>query len=142
MSATDDLRTASDYIFLRAEPAAASRARAHVARVLGGHGDAELVETAKLIVSELVTNSLQAVDGHAPCELSGQDVSLQVGVYRRRGNVMIEVWDGCASPPVPAPTSPDSENGRGLLLVDTLSTAWGYRWTEPRGKIVWATLVP
>jgi hypothetical protein len=36
-------------------------------------------------------------------------------------------------------TSDDTENGRGLLLVDTLSTRWGH-FLHHGGKVVWALL--
>ncbi|HUZ37941.1 MAG TPA: hypothetical protein VMV17_16590 [Streptosporangiaceae bacterium] len=50
-------------------------------------------------------------------------------------------------PPVRAEAGPDGESGRGLVLVQALSTRWGYYYPErpprgrargPVGKIVWA----
>jgi hypothetical protein len=34
----------------------------------------------------------------------------------------------------------DTENGRGLLLVDTLSTRWDHYGYHGEGKVVWAML--
>jgi hypothetical protein len=56
--------------------------------------------------------------------------------------VLILVWD--ASPQQPAPramTTDDSDGGRGLLLVEALSTRWG--WYPPAGlpgKVTWALI--
>jgi hypothetical protein len=53
--------------------------------------------------------------------------------------VLIQVWDGKHHKPVPANAGPDAETGRGLLLVETLSTTWGYYTPHGQGgKIVWA----
>ena len=44
-----------------------------------------------------------------------------------RTRVLILAWDSSPQPPVRMSTSQDDENGRGLLLVETLSTRWdGY----------------
>jgi len=37
------------------------------------------------------------------------------------------------------PTFPDAESGRGLMLVDAFTSAWGCRPT-PDGKVMWATI--
>ncbi|HZN19152.1 MAG TPA: ATP-binding protein [Micromonosporaceae bacterium] len=37
------------------------------------------------------------------------------------------------------PDTPDADSGRGLLLVDAFSTAWGCA-PAPDGKVVWATI--
>jgi hypothetical protein len=53
--------------------------------------------------------------------------------------VRIGVADKCRTPPEPTRPGNDSEDGRGLLLVESMSWRWGYdlhRW----GKVVWAEL--
>ncbi|MGA2831063.1 MAG: hypothetical protein ABSF03_33685, partial [Streptosporangiaceae bacterium] len=63
--------------------------------------------------------------------------------------ILILVWDASPHPPVRADVSDDTENGRGLLLVETISTQWG--WYVPVGhggmlpggqhsKVVWAVI--
>jgi len=55
--------------------------------------------------------------------------------------MVIEVWDAAPGKPVPARTDdPDAEGGRGLLLVEALSSGWGW-YATPYGKTVWARLV-
>jgi hypothetical protein len=49
------------------------------------------------------------------------------------------VWDGSAEMPARQDAGPDSERGRGLLLVESLSEDWGsYRKAE--GKVVWVLI--
>jgi hypothetical protein len=56
-----------------------------------------------------------------------------------RRSVLIQVWDGDRHHPVPQDAGLDAEAGRGLLLVETLSAAWGcYVPDGQDGKIVWA----
>ena len=63
-----------------------------------------------------------------------------------RERAVILVWDPSPQPPVPADSGQEAENGRGLLLVQALSTQWG--WYFPTGispggrdgKVVWAII--
>ncbi|MGW6092856.1 ATP-binding protein [Streptomyces sp. NPDC055157] len=95
-------------------------------------------DTFSLITAELCTNAVQ--HGHVP----GRD--FRVHLTETAGVLRIEVTDTrterCpdhASRPTAPP--PDSETGRGLLLVESLATRWG---VTPRngapGKAVWAEL--
>ena len=60
--------------------------------------------------------------------------------------LLIEVWDGNGQPPVPRPLENGlpalgDESGRGLFLVDMLSTHWNwYPTRRPGGKVVWCEL--
>jgi hypothetical protein len=56
-----------------------------------------------------------------------------------RARLLILVWDASPLPPVRVSTG-DAENGRGLLLVDTLSTRWGHFPHPNGGKTVWALI--
>lgn len=90
-------------------------------------GCSEVTDVATLIVSELVTNAI--VHAATPAELRAQWSN---GVLR------LEVIDNAeGNPPDPRIAAPDDEGGRGLLLVDALSTAWGVESTD-HGKVVWA----
>ena len=79
-----------------------------------------------LLVSELVTNA--CVHGTEP---------IRVHLDVDQGRVRVEVEDG--SPVMPGVQRPDERStvGRGLLIVESLSRAWG---AEPfrAGKVVWA----
>lgn len=90
-------------------------------------GCSEVIDAAALIVSELVTNAI--LHAGTPAELRAQWCN---GVLR------LEVMDNAeGKPPHPRMAKPYDENGRGLFLVDALSTAWGVESTD-RGKVVWA----
>lgn len=83
------------------------------------------LETVTLLVSEVVTNAVL----HARSDV-------QVTVRLLPSAVRIEVTDGSAEPPVPRQPEVGSPGGRGLLMVESLSRAWG---VDPSGagKIVW-----
>ncbi len=90
--------------------------------------DADTVDTAGLLVSEVVTNAIL----HARTEVS---VSVHVG----RG-VLIEVTDGGAVLPRPRSHGEESITGRGLDLVQVLATGFGAYPSGDGGKVVWFTL--
>lgn len=88
-----------------------------------------VVGSAALIVSELVGN---AVD-HAHTMMT-----LQLDL--RHPDLRLSVQDGSAAPPVlRRDNSSAAQRGRGLLLVEAVSTTWGYQVDEG-GKTVWATI--
>jgi hypothetical protein len=130
-------------------PAASAAARDHVKRVIkawnigaGGHPalgvtcvdgaiiDEETVDTAVLLTSELVTNAI--THGESP---------VTVAVSWSGGALRVEVHDKSRFMPAPWPVidSADAETGRGLLLVDTLASDWGF-YRTPGGKAVYFTL--
>lgn len=108
---------------------APAQARRGLAELLGSWGSPESRDTAALLVTELVTNAVQHAGG-APW------LSVLVGA----GWLRCAVHDaGPAGPAGPAERSaalPDSEGGRGLLLVAALAFDWGVQ-PEPTGKLVW-----
>lgn len=108
-------------------------ARATVRAHLAAHG----LDTgiAQLVVSELVTNAVQAVRRME--QPDPPHVGLTVAV--EEAVVEVTVWDADPHPPVVARPRPDAESGRGLVLVDELSVAWG--WSPSQGgKAVRVTL--
>ena len=106
-------------------------ARAFVDDRLNSWGLAEVSDTLRLIVSEIVTNALI----HA-----GSDVDVRLRAFA--DHVRLEVRDSDSNPPVPSPLALSeeenarAEHGRGLLIVEALSGQWN---TSPngRGKTVW-----
>jgi serine phosphatase RsbU (regulator of sigma subunit)/GAF domain-containing protein len=104
------------------------------ARTRAGRGAAkvapELAETAELVASELLTNSL----------LHGGGVAT-LAVERRGGDrVRIAVRDGEPRSPLVGISSESSMTGRGLRMVSALSAGWGVTPLAD-GKEVWAELV-
>jgi transcriptional regulator with XRE-family HTH domain len=76
----------------------------------------EQLETARLLVSELVTNSVR----HGPT-IEGATVDVFIGV--RRDQLRVEVSDGAAEDA--RPKTPTEEGGYGLALIAALATRWG-----------------
>jgi hypothetical protein len=56
------------------------------------------------------------------------------------GGLVIEVRDGVVRPPLRHEPEPESDGGRGMLLVDVLSRDWGWHWVRGWGKAVWCSL--
>ncbi|MET8948788.1 ATP-binding protein [Streptomyces sp. NPDC004542] len=115
-------------------PAAVAAARAGVRETLTAWGiGGDAADSAVLITSELVTNALT----HSASERIG--CRLLATPERLR----IEVEDQNRGPlrPVPRQPDPDDQSGRGLLLVEALSTDWGLADLPGRyGRTVWAEL--
>jgi len=114
---------------LRAGPAAPATARAALTRWLSGHVPVEVLEDARLLASELVTNSVRHPD-------FPDDAPLRLAVELREGALRVEVRDPGMTGLV-ATRVPDREcgGGFGLQLVDKLATRWGVNRTG--GTHVW-----
>ncbi|MCU1485777.1 MAG: peptidylprolyl isomerase [Actinomycetia bacterium] len=108
--------------------ASARRARALVTEQLEQWGETDLVETAQLCVSEIVTNAVV----HA-----GTPVHLEVQLLADR--VRVEVGDGGAAPPEKVDADDEDVHGRGIAIVEMLSAAWGVEPLDD-GKCVWFEL--
>jgi anti-sigma regulatory factor (Ser/Thr protein kinase) len=78
-----------------------------------------------LCVSEVVTNAVL----HAR---SPQHMTVRLDGDR----LLVEVVDGDTTPPVRRDHDPTAPTGRGLLILDRLTTRWGTRPTR-EGKTVW-----
>jgi anti-sigma regulatory factor (Ser/Thr protein kinase) len=103
----------------------------------------ETIETAELLVSELVTNAIRASGPKpGPLAYSGPEGLEHITLTLRLlpGRVVIEVFDHDPSAPVLAEAGPDSESGRGLMIVDIASKEWGYQYPPSGGKIVFCVL--
>jgi anti-sigma regulatory factor (Ser/Thr protein kinase) len=123
-------RTMSRFrLSLAPEPEAPARARECVAHACAQWGVEHVLNEARLVVSELVTNAVK----HA-----GSGIELQLML--RDAFLHVRVRDGSSAPPVMPPESPSSAvGGRGLKLVDLYASGWG-SLSGAGGKVVWATL--
>lgn len=127
-------------------------------------------DTAELLVSELVTNAVNA-SALVPADAAVSAIPADVGVLADaavpvhvapgrhlepvpdsacqrvrlrlsygRTRLRIEVWDGADRLPVAGAAGiadGEAESGRGLMLVEALSVAWGWYQTRRGGKVVW-----
>ena len=87
-----------------------------------------LVDDAVLCVSELVTNALQA-----GCTA----VTLRLDTDDRR--VRLALIDDAPGHPEPRRSGPRDLNGRGLMIIEAISSTWGVRPADT-GKEVWVEL--
>jgi len=125
---------------LGALPTATPCARLQARHVLREWGISGIADTAELLVSELVTNGVKAA------QLLEQKPPIWLRLSTDNARLLIEVWDGNMQPPRPGELEnglppPEIEGGRGLFLVEMLSSRWNWGLTEePRGKVVWCEL--
>ncbi|MFF4100008.1 SpoIIE family protein phosphatase [Streptomyces sp. NPDC001903] len=117
----------------QAEPERIAGARRQIRELLHDWADAEQVDSAVLMVSEMVTNVLVHTDGDA---LLVAEAIGELGARRLR----IEVAD--ASDELPHKRHPGemASSGRGVLLMEMLADTWG---VDPRGegKSIWFEMV-
>ncbi|MET9885265.1 SpoIIE family protein phosphatase [Streptomyces sp. NPDC006430] len=116
----------------QAEPERIAGARQQIRELLHDWADAEQVDSAVLMVSEMLTNVLMHTDGDALL------VAEAVGELAAR-RLRIEVAD--ASDELPHKRHPGlmASSGRGVLLMEMLADTWG---VDPRGegKSIWFEL--
>lgn len=122
-------------------PTAPARARGHVRSVAHEWGLAGLADTAELLASELVTNSVRAYGRSKPRANRAIVPVVRLWLESDRQSLVIHVWDACEDMPVRQDAGPDAVGGRGLLLVETLSKDWG-AYRQARGKVVWVLISP
>ncbi len=112
---------------LPAELTSARRARTLIRKPMRRWGLAELIPTAELLVSELVTNAVRYAQGKIGLRLVLE------------GGLVCEVLDDSAALPRLRHPDDDDERGRGLQVVSQLAQRWGAR-RATSGKVVWCEL--
>lgn len=114
---------------LSPEPASAGRARDFVREVCVSAGvDVETAEIARLVTSELVTNSIVHGSGEVELRVSVTPYAL-IGTVTDSGPGLPQLLK------VPL----RAERGRGLTIVAATTAAWGVRFQDKR-KSVWFEL--
>ncbi|MFG2588122.1 ATP-binding protein [Streptomyces sp. NPDC048438] len=121
------------------DPRGPGIARATLRTVLTVHGMRDLIDTAELLASELVTNAYRHSSGAYSLRLCGAG----------RNRVRVGVWDSSPEIPdpfgrggTPSPPAVLAERGRGLHLVREYADSWGaylIRGGLPGqgGKVLW-----
>ncbi|WP_199439881.1 ATP-binding protein [Umezawaea beigongshangensis] len=104
------------------------RVRRWVRGQLSGEVDVHTLVDVLLVVEELVANALQHTAG-----------ALELRVVRSDAGVHVEVADRDPRPPRQTGPSGGAWGGRGVQVLEELTTAWGVR-SEAGGKVVWALL--
>lgn len=85
----------------------------------------------ELLSSELLANAML----HGP---AGGAVGLQV--RHTRETVRVSVSDGGSEPPVVLHREPTAASGRGMAIIEAMSTRWGVEEHRDGGKTVWFEL--
>ena len=126
-----------DAITFGALDGAVPSARAHVRQLLWEWDHVGLAQDASVVVSELVTNAVMA-----SADLRPAIAPVQVWLGSNTTCVLVAVADASLQPPVRLNLAPDAEGGRGLALVEALSSRWGWYPVHPAAaglvKVVWA----
>jgi anti-sigma regulatory factor (Ser/Thr protein kinase) len=117
---------------LPADPQSAAEARSLVLVVCNRWHADEVCSDTELVVTELIANAVR----HA-----GTEIVVRLARLTSLRGVRAEVTDHSTRPVRPRQAGALSENGRGLFLVDTLSSRWGADATS-EGKTVWAEIIP
>jgi anti-sigma regulatory factor (Ser/Thr protein kinase) len=114
---------------LTAGPAAPAQARGQVRAAICTWDVPVDPDVAILLTSELVTNAITHEMGE----------TIMLAISCSGGQLRVDVHDSSHALPVPEDAPVEAETGRGLMLVNSLSSEWGcYR--TPTGKAVYFTL--
>jgi len=121
------------FLELGALPSAIPCARLHARQLTWEWGLDALSAKVELVVSELVTNAVQAFRSLR------QPGPVRLWLLMGASQILILVWDASEQVPVRMDANAETEGCRGLLLVEVMSTSWHwYSTPELGGKIVWA----
>ena len=133
------------YLELQSRPASVPRAREHARAVLRRWHLTGVADTVELLVSEIATNAIRASDparrhGHRTKAASARRPQvIRLWLMSDTGHVMVQMWDSDQCQPVRRRADRDAEAGRGLLIIEALSSQWGsYAIQGVDGKFVWA----
>jgi anti-sigma regulatory factor (Ser/Thr protein kinase) len=125
---------------LSAVPTAAAASRRHVQRLLTHWQLAACLDTAQLLVSELVANAVAATRALPQSGFPAVWALIELSVRRSGNSLIIEVRDPNPDPPADRRPGPLDEDGRGLFIVDVLSSRWGHYAADRGGKVVWCEI--
>lgn len=112
------------------QPASVPAARRFATGALRGLST-DLLEAVELMVSELATNCVRHTSGE-----------FEITIRQTSREVRVEAVDeGRGEPRLRSP-GPAEPHGRGLLIVNALSSAWGVDERAAHRKAVWFTVSP
>lgn len=95
-----------------------------------------LSDDAELVVSELVTNALR----HAVRGPGSDKPTITLRLLAQAPYLMCMVSDPSREIPLRRESGPEDSTGRGLQVIESYSTRWGWHLLDDGGKVVWALL--
>ena len=125
----------TDRLDLGCLPSAVPCARLHTRAILAEWSLAHLNDTAELVISEIVTNALQATWA------ASLTSPLTIYLHANDAFLCVGAWDALPQSPTQHPHDLAADHGRGLHIVAALSHRWGIYHPAHGGKIVYA-LIP
>lgn len=118
-------------MLVRHEPTSVGVVRQHLAADLANNGVREdRAEDVTLVASELVGNAVRHAELSPSCDLG---ISWTITPL----DVLVSVADASDREPRLRAVGADAPSGRGLAIVDQLSSTWGVEQLDT-GKRVWA----
>ncbi len=127
---------------MAALPTAVGCSRMFTRITLKDWGLEAVADTAELLMSELVTNvvKITGVMEPSPKWTELTDLALlHARLVQLEDGLIIEVADPDSTLPTMPQQSLDTEGGRGLFLIESISKRWNAYPTD-RGKVVWCEL--
>ncbi len=115
----------TDGCIVPSAPSSVRLLRRYAVRTAVELGWVDVADTVALLVSEVATNALVHGAGR-----------VRVRVQPTTSGLRVEVHDEDSTLPSRRQATPLDEGGRGIALVDALSSGWGAE-TTPDGKTVW-----
>jgi anti-sigma regulatory factor (Ser/Thr protein kinase) len=113
-----------------------ARTRTHAVLREWGVTPSDLIEDVLVVVSELVSNAVVA------SRALPETPPVRVWVCCDWARVLVEVGDENPARPVRTSPNEDALSGRGLVVIEALSSSWGWFSATHHGlaKVVWADL--
>jgi anti-sigma regulatory factor (Ser/Thr protein kinase) len=129
-----------DFFELGALAGSVPCARYHARQILWEWGLTGLGDSVELVVSELMTNAVSA--SRSANRSADRVLPVRMWLLSDRASVKVLIWDASPESPVAVVAGDDAEAGRGLLLVEAVSTFWDwYPVPGLEGKVVRALIM-
>jgi len=104
--------------------------RLHAWNILQEWNLSHLADDAGLLISEMLTNAVNATRDPIYLRLLADHMQL-----------IIEVWDRAPTDPKPRMAESEDESGRGFAVIEATANRWGYQRVSDTQKVVWAELL-
>ena len=125
----------TSFLELAPLPTAIPCARLHAAAVLREWGlPRSVIDDSEMLVSELMTNAVDA------SVILPERPPVTLRLLANEKLLLVEVWDQSPFDVEAREADADAESGRGLVVVEALSSRWGQERTGRTRKVVWAEL--